>query len=88
MNEASKDIVKLLLEAGAKPILSELVHDSAVLLACKQSSPFLSYLLRYVTESELLNREDSTGKAYTKIKNKKISNCVCFKEWLHCIIAH
>ncbi|XP_071873498.1 uncharacterized protein isoform X2 [Bombus fervidus] len=63
MNEASKDIVKLLLEAGAKPILSELVHDSAVLLACKQSSPFLSYLLSYVTEPELLNREDSTGMA-------------------------
>ncbi|XP_076481385.1 uncharacterized protein LOC117154581 isoform X1 [Bombus vancouverensis nearcticus] len=63
MNEASKDIVKLLLEAGAKPILSELVHDSAVLLACKQSSPFLSYLLSYVTEPKLLNREDSTGMA-------------------------
>lgn len=63
MNEASKDIVKLLLEAGAKPISSELVHDSAVLLACKQSSPFLSYLLSYVTEPELLNREDSTGMA-------------------------
>ncbi|XP_050596619.1 uncharacterized protein LOC126925293 isoform X2 [Bombus affinis] len=63
INETSKDIVKLLLEAGAKPILSELVHDSAVLLACKQSSPFLSYLLSYVTEPELLNREDSTGMA-------------------------
>lgn len=63
MNEASKDIVKLLLEAGAKPISSKLVHDSAVLLACKQSSPLLSHLLSYVTEPELLNREDSTGMA-------------------------
>ncbi|KAF3424674.1 hypothetical protein E2986_04005 [Frieseomelitta varia] len=60
---ASESIVKLLLEAGAKPISSELICDSAVLLASKQSSPLLPLLLNYVTEPQLLNREDSSGLA-------------------------
>lgn len=60
-HDASESIVKLLLEAGAKPISSEFICDSAVLLASKQSSPFLPLLLNYVTDPQLLNREDSSG---------------------------
>ncbi|XP_076757140.1 uncharacterized protein LOC143427117 [Xylocopa sonorina] len=59
--DASENIVKLLLEAGAKPILSELLHESAVILASKQSSSLLPRLLSYVTEPKLLNQVDSTG---------------------------
>ncbi|KAK1116445.1 hypothetical protein K0M31_019034 [Melipona bicolor] len=62
-HDASESIVKLLLEAGAKPISSEFICDSAVLLASKQSSPLLPLLLNYVTEPQLLNREDSSGLA-------------------------
>ncbi|XP_017884299.1 B-cell lymphoma 3 protein homolog [Ceratina calcarata] len=58
---SSESIVKLLLDAGAKPITSELLHESAVILASKSSSPLLPLLLDYVTESELLNQMDSTG---------------------------
>lgn len=66
-HNASESIVKLLLETGAKPISSEFICDSAVLLASKQSSPLLPLLLNYVTEPQLLNREDSSGK-HLKIK--------------------
>ncbi|CAD1477449.1 unnamed protein product [Heterotrigona itama] len=62
-HNASESIVNLLLETGAKPISSELICDSAVLLASKQSSPLLPLLLNYVTEPQLLNREDSLGLA-------------------------
>lgn len=58
----SRDIINLLLEAGAKPVSSELLHESAVMLASKSSSPFLVDLLNYVTEPKLLNNMDSSGK--------------------------
>ncbi|XP_017756247.1 PREDICTED: uncharacterized protein LOC108548005 [Eufriesea mexicana] len=61
--DVSKNIVKLLLEAGAKPVLSDLLHDSAVILASKLSSPFLVDLLNYVTEPKLLNHVDLSGMA-------------------------
>ncbi|CAL7942573.1 unnamed protein product [Xylocopa violacea] len=60
--DASENIVKLLLEAGAKPISSELLHESAVILASKLSSSLLPLLLSYVIEPKLLNQVDSTGK--------------------------
>lgn len=62
----SRDIINLLLEAGAKPVSSELLHESAVMLASKSSSPFLVDLLNYVTEPKLLNNMDSSGK-YSKM---------------------
>ncbi|PBC30188.1 DNA-binding protein Ets97D [Apis cerana cerana] len=60
---ASNDIVDLLLKAGAKPISLELLHESAVIIASKQSSPFLLLLLNYVIDPQLLNRVDSLGMA-------------------------
>ncbi|XP_012153578.2 uncharacterized protein LOC100878432 [Megachile rotundata] len=58
---SSEDIVTVLLEAGAKPITSELLHESAILLASKCSSPLLPVFLKYVTYPELLNQMDSLG---------------------------
>lgn len=59
--EASERIIKLLLDAGAKPVHSELVHETAIILASKLSAPSLRQLLNYVTERELLNRVDTSG---------------------------
>ncbi|XP_076631346.1 uncharacterized protein LOC143346769 [Colletes latitarsis] len=58
---ASRGIVQVLLEAGAKPIPSELLHESAVILASKLSSALLPDLLKYVTDRKLLNQVDSAG---------------------------
>ena len=58
---ASEDIVKLLLKNGANPVSSELLHDSAILLASKCSSPLLPDLVKCVTDSKLLNQVDSLG---------------------------
>ncbi|XP_043259176.1 uncharacterized protein LOC122401240 [Colletes gigas] len=58
---ASRGIVQVLLEAGAKPIPSELLHESAVILASKMSSALLPDLLKYVTDNKLLNQVDSAG---------------------------
>ncbi|XP_076300423.1 uncharacterized protein LOC143218827 [Lasioglossum baleicum] len=63
LTNASEPIVKLLLEAGAKPVTSEPLHESAVIIACKRSSPMLSILLQYVKDQELLNKVDSSGLA-------------------------
>ncbi|KOC61619.1 DNA-binding protein Ets97D [Habropoda laboriosa] len=60
-SDASESILKVLLEAGAKPLFPELLHESAVILASKLSSPFLSILLNYVTNSKLLDQVDSFG---------------------------
>lgn len=67
---ASNDIVDLLLKAGAKPISLELLHESAVIIASKQSSPFLLQLLNYIIDPKLLNRVDSSGKYYDDNKIK------------------
>ncbi|OAD57687.1 BCL-6 corepressor [Eufriesea mexicana] len=57
------NIHRAVIEAGAKPVLSDLLHDSAVILASKLSSPFLVDLLNYVTEPKLLNHVDLSGMA-------------------------
>ncbi|XP_031772678.1 uncharacterized protein PF11_0213-like [Apis florea] len=62
-SNASNDIVDLLLKAGAKPLSLELLHESAIIIASKQSSPFLLQLLNYVIDPKLLNRVDSLGMA-------------------------
>lgn len=64
---ASNDIIDLLLKAGAKPVSLELLHESAVIIASKQSSPFLLQLLNYVIDPKLLNQVDSSGKYYNEI---------------------
>ncbi|XP_076652054.1 uncharacterized protein LOC143358644 [Halictus rubicundus] len=58
---ASEPIVKLLLDAGATPISSKPLHESAIMIACKMSSPLLPLLLQHVKDHELLNKVDSTG---------------------------
>ncbi|XP_076236994.1 uncharacterized protein LOC143180868 [Calliopsis andreniformis] len=60
---SSRDIVHVLLEAGANPISAELLHESAIMLASKLSSPLLPDLLKYVTNKKLLNQVDSEGLA-------------------------
>ncbi|XP_076683683.1 uncharacterized protein LOC143376834 [Andrena cerasifolii] len=62
-SKASRELVHVLLQAGAKPVSTELLHDSAVLLASKLSSPLLPDLLIHVTDSKLLNQVDSAGLA-------------------------
>ncbi|XP_031830355.1 uncharacterized protein LOC116426042 [Nomia melanderi] len=62
-SEASNDIVQLLLDEGAKPVLPETAHESAIIIACKSSSSLLPILLQYVTDHELLNKVDSNGMA-------------------------
>lgn len=55
----------MLLQAGAKPISTQLLRESAVILASKLSSPLLPCLLQYVTDCKLLNQMDSDGKDFT-----------------------
>lgn len=62
-SKASRELVHVLLQAGAKPVSTELLHDSAVLLASKLSSPLLPDLLMHVTDSKLLDQVDSAGLA-------------------------
>lgn len=64
-SNSSRSVVQLLLEAGAKPITSELLHESAVILACKFSSALLPDLLKYITDHKLLNKVDSAGEYLT-----------------------
>ena len=45
--DAGPDIVNALLEAGAKPTSEETGHDSALIIASKNSSPFLPELVKY-----------------------------------------
>ncbi|CAK9818243.1 B-cell lymphoma 3 protein homolog [Anthophora quadrimaculata] len=59
--DAPESILKVLLEAGAKPLFPELLRESAVILASKMSSPFLPTLLNYVKNSKLLDQVDSYG---------------------------
>ncbi|XP_078042757.1 uncharacterized protein LOC144473070 [Augochlora pura] len=60
-SSASENVVKLLLEAGAKPVSLEPLHESAVLIACKLSSPLLLIMIQYVKDHELLNKVDEHG---------------------------
>lgn len=81
-SNASNDIVDLLLKAGAKPLSLELLHESAIIIASKQSSPFLLQLLNYVIDPKLLNRVDSLGKYYNEINQNVKSSIMCsFKKW-------
>ncbi|XP_011864642.1 PREDICTED: uncharacterized protein LOC105560283 isoform X2 [Vollenhovia emeryi] len=59
----SNEIVKLLLNAGAQPVLRRALHESAVIIASKKSSPLLPMLISRVTDSRLLDEIDSDGYA-------------------------
>ncbi|XP_024893090.1 uncharacterized protein LOC112468223 isoform X4 [Temnothorax curvispinosus] len=61
--DACSEIVKLLLDAGAQPVISRSIHESAVIIASKQSSPMLPMLVSRVSNSDLLNQIDSDGLA-------------------------
>nr|XP_033337316.1 uncharacterized protein LOC117226764 [Megalopta genalis]XP_033337317.1 uncharacterized protein LOC117226764 [Megalopta genalis]XP_033337318.1 uncharacterized protein LOC117226764 [Megalopta genalis] len=71
-SNASEDMVKLLLEAGATPVSLEPLHESAIIIACKLCSPLLFIMLQYVTNHELLNKVDEHGFAplhYCALRN-------------------
>lgn len=70
--DISSEIVKLLLDAGAQPVLPENIHESALIIASKQSSPLLSMLIQYISDTKLLDQTDSEGKIiYLYITLKK-----------------
>ena len=56
------EIVKLLLDAGAQPVIPKSLHESAVIIASKRSSPLLSMLISRISDPKLLDQIDSEGK--------------------------
>lgn len=62
--DAHDEIVKLLLKAGAQPVIPKNIHESALIIASKQSSSLLSMLIEQVSDSKLLDQVDSEGKLY------------------------
>ncbi|XP_011259401.1 uncharacterized protein LOC105253222 [Camponotus floridanus] len=70
--DAHDEIVKLLLKAGAQPVIPKYIHESALIIASKQSSSLLSMLIEHVSDSKLLDQIDSEGFAalhYCCIRN-------------------
>ncbi|XP_012523906.1 uncharacterized protein LOC105829526 [Monomorium pharaonis] len=61
--DACSKVVKLLLDAGAQPVIPRSIHESAVIIASKQSSPLLPMLISRVSDAKLLNQVDSEGLA-------------------------
>ncbi|XP_070157285.1 uncharacterized protein [Polyergus mexicanus] len=59
--DARSEIVKLLLKAGAQPVIPKYIHESALIIASKRSSPLLSMLIDQVSELKLLDQIDSEG---------------------------
>lgn len=61
--------MKILLEAGAQPVSSELVHDSAIICAAKTSSTTLPLLFKYINRdnSLLLNAKSSEGEKFSQV---------------------
>ncbi|XP_012226601.2 putative leucine-rich repeat-containing protein DDB_G0290503 [Linepithema humile] len=57
------EIVKLLLEAGAQPVIPKCIRESALIIASKQSSPLLPMLIKYISDFKLLDLIDSEGLA-------------------------
>lgn len=60
--DAHSEIVKLLLKAGAQPVIPKYIHESALIIASKRSSPMLSMLINQVSDPKLLDQIDSEGK--------------------------
>lgn len=56
------DIVKFLLQSGAQPVKMQPLHESALIIAAKQSSRLLPELVNYISNPKLLDLVDSEGK--------------------------
>lgn len=70
--DVHSEIVKLLLKAGAQPVISKYIHESALIIASKRSSPLLLMLINHVSDSKLLDQIDSEGFAalhYCSMRN-------------------
>ncbi|XP_018374147.1 PREDICTED: uncharacterized protein LOC108768269 isoform X2 [Trachymyrmex cornetzi] len=59
--DVCSEIVKLLLDAGAQPVIPKSLHESAVIMASKRSSPLLSMLVSRISDPKLLDQIDSEG---------------------------
>ncbi|XP_050454287.1 uncharacterized protein LOC126852981 isoform X3 [Cataglyphis hispanica] len=59
--DARSEIVKLLLKAGAQPVIPKYIHESALIIASKRASPLLPMLIDQVSDSKLLDQIDSEG---------------------------
>ncbi|XP_014474672.1 PREDICTED: uncharacterized protein LOC106744425 isoform X2 [Dinoponera quadriceps] len=53
------DIVKLLLQSGAQPVILQPLRESALIIAAKQSSALLPMLVNHVPNPKLLNQVDA-----------------------------
>lgn len=64
-HEVNPQIIKILLDAGAEPVSLKSRHDTALILASKNSSKILSLLIKNINESNksLVNAKDSEGLA-------------------------
>ncbi|XP_015176794.1 PREDICTED: putative uncharacterized protein DDB_G0282499 isoform X2 [Polistes dominula] len=60
-HNVSPEIVKLLLEYGANPVSSKQIHESALIIASKESYILLPEIIKHVTSVELLNNVDCMG---------------------------
>lgn len=72
--DARSEIVKLLLKAGAQPVIPKYIHESALIIASKRSSPLLSMLIDQVSESKLLDQIDSEGEIILMLCKKHLLN--------------
>lgn len=45
-------------------MIPKYIHESALIIASKQSSPLLSMLIEHVSDSKLLDQIDSEGELY------------------------
>ncbi|XP_011633951.1 uncharacterized protein LOC105425089 [Pogonomyrmex barbatus] len=61
--DVCSEIVNLLLEAGAQPVILKSIHESALIIASKHSSPYLLTLISRITDSKLLDQIDLEGLA-------------------------
>lgn len=59
--DVCKEIVQVLLDAGAQPVVPIYLHESALIIASKQSSPLLPMLVKRVSNHKLLDQIDSEG---------------------------
>lgn len=60
--DVRSEIVKVLLQAGAQPVIRKPAHESALIIAAKQSSALLPRLVNHVKDLKLLDQVDSEGK--------------------------
>lgn len=60
--DISMDVIKLLVNSGAKVVpADDEAYDSALIVACKNSSEALPYLIEMVSDESLLDVVNSEG---------------------------